>query len=198
MYGPAMPMNTATDHFNSTEGPMDDKRDALADYLDDRITVTGMLDKFDLQIVGIKQWKTALLQDVYAEVEGKQIDLGHVWVQHAETLKSHGLAYGDRIKCNCRVTKYQKRLRTPNEDGLMVVTKYNLTWPNEVEVISRAPRPAVAPVAAPPAEAPRDEPAEAPGPESNPVGLILDVKRLADRAGGWEALRQLIDVLRGS
>jgi hypothetical protein len=176
---------------------MDDKRDALADYLDRRITITGTFEKFDLQTSGVKQRKTALLQGAYAEVEGKQIDLGRVWVQHAEMPKGHGLAYGDRIKCNCRVTKYRKRLSTPNEDGLMLVTKYSLSWPNEVEVIGRAPRPAAAPAAAQPAGPSRDEPAGGRGPASDPVGLILDVKRLADQAGGLEALRRLLDVLRG-
>jgi hypothetical protein len=99
---------------------MDERRDHLADYVDQRITVTGLFDKFGLQVAGVRQWRTALLQDLYAEVEGKQIDIGHIWVQNAEAMKNLGLAYGDRLRCNCRVGAYKKRLNTPNKETLRV------------------------------------------------------------------------------
>lgn len=169
---------------------MDDKRAALADYLDERVDITGMFDRFSLQVTGIKQWRTALLQDVYAEVEGKQIDLGHVWVQHADPLKQHDLAYGDRIKCNCRVTAYKKHLRVPNEDGLMVVEKYSLSWPTEVEVISQASRPSE-PSATSTLAASEPQQEELP----SPISLLVELKQLAAKAGGWSNLRQLIDLL---
>jgi hypothetical protein len=141
---------------------MDERRDHLADYVDQRITVTGLFDKFSLQVAGVRQWRTALLQDVYAEVEGKQIDIGHIWVQNAEAMKNLGLAYGDRLRCNCRVGVYKKRLNTPNKDGLMVVERYNLSWPTEIEVISRVTR------ASP--DAPTDDQAGAAGPsQAGPV-----------------------------
>jgi hypothetical protein len=170
----------------------------LANYLDQRITITGMFDKYTFNYTGIRQWRVALLQDVYAEVEGKQIDLGHIWVQHAESLKGHDLGYGDRIKCNCRVSDYKKRLRTPNEVGLMVVTKYNLSWPTEIEVISRATRPEA--VAGPSPVQPLNSPGPGCDPQrstTDPVSLVLEVKRLAEKACGWESLHQLVEALRG-
>jgi hypothetical protein len=36
---------------------MADKRDALADYLDRRITITGTFEKFDLQIFGVEVFR---------------------------------------------------------------------------------------------------------------------------------------------
>jgi hypothetical protein len=169
---------------------MTDKRAALADYVDELVIVTGMFDKFSLHVNAIKQWRIALLQDVYVEVDGKQIDLGHMWVQHAEPLKQHGLGYGDRIRCTCRVTTYKKRLRGRNEDGLLVLQQYSLSWPTEVEIICRASKPAE------PSPAPSFQAADSTNTESgNLVGLIPETRQVAAKAGGWKALRQLIDVL---
>lgn len=171
---------------------MDNKRDVLADYRDERLTITGMYDKSDLQMTATRQWRVALLQDVYAEVEGKQIDLGHIWVQHAEPLRSLELKYGDRIKCNCRVTAYKKKLRVPNADGVMVVEQFSLSFPTEIEVLGRGTSkvPPEATVAV-------DEPEVKAVGANSPVSLILELKQLADRAGGWNVLRQLVDVLAG-
>jgi hypothetical protein len=110
----------------------------LADYVDQRLFINGMFDKFSYNCVGIREWKVALLQDVYAEIEGKQLDLGHAWVQHAEPLKKIDLGPGDWVRCNCRVTPYTKRLRVPNRDGLMIEPRYSLCYPTNVEVLGRA------------------------------------------------------------
>jgi hypothetical protein len=196
------------------EIPMSDfRRELLADYVDKRITIAGMYDKLDSFDTGVRRWKTALLQDVFAEVEGKEIDLGHLWVQHAEPLRDANLKYGDRVKMNCRVGKYQKRLRTPDgKTGLMMVTAYNVSWPTEVEILCRVnkeeqvPSKSFTPVLTengtlektdikfvPPKPSSDDVVSELP----TAVSLILEVKKLAERAGGWDALQQIIDALRG-
>lgn len=194
---------------------MDNKRDALADYRDERVTITGMFDKFSLQMNSTRQWRVALLQDVYAEVEGKQIDLGHVWVQHAEPLRSLDLNYGDRVKCNCRVTPYKKRLSVPNSEGMIVVENFSLSYPTQIEVVCRVlasdqpatavPGTVVATTTVPATADPvtvvtaTDVPAEQfkkGSVETNvSVSVILDLRQLAGKAGGWQVLRQLIDVL---
>jgi hypothetical protein len=171
---------------------MDNRRDVLADYRDQRLTITGMYDKCDLQVTATRQWRVALLQDVYAEIEGKQIDLGHIWVQHAEPLRSLDLKYGDRIRCNCRVTAYKKRLRVPNADGVMVVEQFSLSFPTEIEVLSRGTS-----KGPPEVSVTADEPEVKAVNVNSPVNLILELKQLAERAGGWNALRQLVDVLAG-
>lgn len=172
---------------------MNHKHELLADYLDERITITGMFEKYSLFLKGHVQYPLAFLQDVYAEVEGKQLDLGHVWVQHAGPLKGFNLRHGDRIKCECRVSKYTKRLKSRNEEGRLEVVLFNLAWPTNIEIVARAkasePVPPLS-VAAP----------------SNPVGssqagattpgFVLDLKRLAEQAGGWDALMDWIGALR--
>jgi hypothetical protein len=170
---------------------MDDKRAILADHVEDRVTVTGMFDKFSLYVSGLRQWRTALLQDVFVLIEGKDIDLGHMWVQHADPLKKPDLVYGDRVRCNCRVTAYKKRLRVPNKDGLMVIESYSLAWPTDIEIINRALRPddpVVPPAAAQPTT---DRP-----PATSQMSLLRELKDFATRAGGWDDLQQMIDLLR--
>jgi hypothetical protein len=172
---------------------MADKRAALADYLEERVSVTGMFEKYSLQFFENRQWRVALLQDVYVEIDGKQIDLGHMWLQHAEPLRQHDLRYGDRIRCSCRVTSYRKRLRVPNKDGLMVVQNYSLSWPTEVEILCRSMRPADS------SPAHSVQPAGSIEPESAiSVGHIFETRQLAAKLGGWKALRQLIDALECS
>jgi hypothetical protein len=187
---------------------MSDKREALADYLDKRIEITGVFDKFSYQTSGVRQWRSALLQDVYALVDGKELDIGHVWLQNAEPLKNFNFTLGDRIRCNCRVTKYKKHLRVPNKEGLMVVNSFNLSWPTEIEVISRVSKsgddpgfladgviPATNPIPASHGVGTDSQTLEQAG-SINPVAMVLEVQRLAQRVGGWDALHQLVEALR--
>lgn len=170
---------------------MNDKRAVLADHVEDRVTVTGMFDKFSLCVNGLRQWRTALLQDVFVLIEGKDIDLGHMWVQHADPLKNLDLVYGDRLQCNCRVTAYKKRLRVPNKDGLMVIESYSLAWPTDIEIINRALR-QDDPLAPPPAA----QPVPGQPPATSQMSLLRELKDFALRAGGWDDLQAMIDLLR--
>jgi hypothetical protein len=131
-------------------------------------------------------------------LDGKEYDLGHMWVQHAETLEALSLAFGTRLKMTCRVTQYFKR----HEGG--TVAAYGLRLPSDVEILYAPPTPVRPPeppppvVVEPPAKAepapPAVEKVQAAEP-AEPLKLLRDVKELARRAGGFAALRELIDVL---
>jgi hypothetical protein len=181
---------------------MIDRHDILAEYEDERIKITGVFDRFSVITQQYREIKTALLQDVYAHVDGKDLDIGHVWVQNANPLKSFSLAFGDRIRCNCRVKTYKKRLMVPNKQGLMVENKVSLTWPTEIEVISRLQSPQREDN-----EQPRgiDAPSKAGVPlllptevndSISPAKMILEVRRLAKMAGGMDSLQLLVEALR--
>lgn len=113
---------------------MDDNREALADFVGERITVTGMIDEFRLMFVGNWSAVGVLLQDVCVEHDGKEIPIGHAWVKHAKPLKNAGLVNGDRIRCSCRVGTYTKFVPGANRSK----TTFDLSCPSEVEVIGRA------------------------------------------------------------
>lgn len=184
---------------------MNEKHDLLSDYQDKRIQITGVFDRFSFVSKDYREIKTALLQDVYAHIDGKDVDIGHVWLQNADPLKPLGLTFGDRIRCNCRVKTYKKRLPVPNRDGLMVENKISLCWPTEVEVVSRLqpvadesdhqppPQPAVQQRPVQPLSQPPTHDGDGP---TTPAKLIFEVRRLARLAGGLDPLRELVDALR--
>ena len=74
---------------------MNEKHDLLSDYQDKRIQITGVFDRFSFVTKDYREIKTALLQDVYAHIDGKDVDIGHVWLQNADPLKPLGLTFGD-------------------------------------------------------------------------------------------------------
>jgi hypothetical protein len=170
----------------------ENRREVLEDYLDRRVAVNGVFDKFSNVYKSIRTIRTALLQDSEFEAEGKNFDIGHVYVQNAEVFRSHDLLQGDRVRCVCRVVTYKKYLRVPNDDGLMVVQKFTLAWPSDVEILYRVPRepqPALTPALV--EKKVETAPASQIGGAADPVGLLLEVKELAKEAGGWEPLLAL-------
>lgn len=184
---------------------MNEKHELLTDYQDKRISITGVFDTFSFVSKDYREIKTAVLQDVYAHIDGKDVDIGHVWLQNTDPLKSLGLTFGDRIRCNCRVKTYKKRLTVPNRDGLMVENRISLCWPSEVEVVSRLhptpehgshtrPEPPVQPPVPVHPPIPQVN-SEAEGPTS-PARLIFEVRRLARLAGGLNSLQELVEALR--
>ena len=161
-------------------------------YLDRRIEITGFFERFSF--VPQKQnrdIKTALLQDVYAHVDGEDYDIGHVWLQNADPLRSFDLGYGDRIQCNCRVKSFKKRLTVPNKHGLMLENKLSLCLPTDVKIISRLEC----------VEVQEELAAIPPQPELSfkqvdLAAIVEKVQRFANEMGGWEPLQRLIDALR--
>jgi hypothetical protein len=158
---------------------MNQNRQRLFGYLDQRIDITGMFERFATVVVGFRFCRTALLQDVYARVDGRDTDIGHVWLQNADPLNTLGLTFGDRIRCNVRLTEYKKRLQVPNAAGAMVERKVSFAWPTEVEVISRLHR------------GRDDEDFQG----NRPSLLVGEVRALANRVG-WDELASLVETLR--
>jgi len=170
----------------------DNRREVLEDYLDRRVAVNGVFDRFSNVYMPIKTIRTVLLQDCEVEAEGKTFDLGHVYVQHAEVFRNHDLLWGDRVRCVCRVTKYRTRLRVPNEQGLMVIDKFALAWPSDVEIVYRVPRePQTTSQMAQTDEVIESAAVQVAPAAADPIGLLLEVKELAREAGGWEPLLSL-------
>ena len=170
---------------------MTDIQVILAEHVDHRLTVTGMFERCSINLGGIRQWQTALLQDVFVTIEGKDHDFGHAWVQHAEAIKNLDLTYGDRIRCNCRIKPYKKRLPVPNKDGLMLEQRYSLSWPTDIEVINRVVCQGEPVVQSPVVPLPNEQPT------TPSIRILRELKELASRAGGWDALKEIIEVLQG-
>jgi hypothetical protein len=182
----------------------DKRREVLADYLDKRVVITGVFEKITVNKNPNKPFKVALLQDVEVELSKGKHDLGHVWVQHAETFA--GLTYGDRVQCSCRVGQYRRSLATAGENGSAEKIDYSLSWPNDLKVLNHRPvaysaiheAPAGAPAA--PAAQPVPPPPEDPVKTTDPVQFILQVKELALKVGGVDRiieLKALMDKLGG-
>jgi hypothetical protein len=168
----------------------DNRREILAEYLDQRVILTGVFERLATNKNPHKPFKVALLQDVEVELSKAKHDLGHIWVQHAETLSE--FQHGDRIRCSCRVGKYQRTLTVPDGEGFTIKTDYSLAYPNDAKLLSRAvalrvaqdPNGTPPPAAPPPVE---EEPPRA----ADPLQLILEVKELAQQVGGLERILEL-------
>jgi hypothetical protein len=176
---------------------LENRRGVLADYLDKRVVITGVFEKITVNKNPSKPFKVALLQDVEVELSKGKHDLGHVWVQHAETFA--GLNYGDRVQCSCRVGQYRRSLAVSGENGTAEKIDYSLTWPNDIKVLNHRPvaysavheeAPAAHPAPAAPPPAP-----EAPAKATDPVQLILQIKELAQKVGGVEHIVELKAVM---
>lgn len=186
----------------------DNRREQLEPYLDKRIRITGVFWRLDKRIINLNRIKTvADVQDVLAEHQGQEIDVGHAWVQHADCFGTLQLKPGDRIACTCRVHRYQQLV------DRRTVTKYGLSYPDNVTVLNRIPalaipsavdvarvnRPPVvdAPCATTPlvSETPGVPPTK-PDPDPDPLDLLVRLKELRKLAGSWGRVEQMIAVLR--
>ena len=178
---------------------LDKRREVLADYLDKRVVITGVFEKITINKNPSKPFKVALLQDVEVELSKGKHDLGHMWIQHAETFAS--LNYGDRVQCSCRVGQYRRSVATAGENGAAEKIDYSLTWPNDIKVLNHRPvaysaiqeAPAGSPVA-PPAH-PVPPPPEDPVKTTDPVQVILQIKELAVKVSGVERIMELKAVM---
>jgi hypothetical protein len=178
----------------------DKRREVLADYLDKRVLITGVFEKITVNKNPNKPFKVALLQDVEVELSKGKHDLGHMWVQHAETFAS--LNYGDRVQCSCRVGQYRRSLAVSGENGGAEKIDYSLTWPSDIKVLNHRPVAfsAVHEEAAGPPAAAAPPPREGPVKTTDPVQLILHIKELGDKVGGVDRmfeLKALMDKLGG-
>jgi hypothetical protein len=195
-----------TDEYNGRLGP----------YCDKRIRVTATFERYGCRygLYG-RSVETALVRHVALETSG-DIVAEHTWLPSARGLRDLGLRGGDRIAFEATVGKYQKRVEAEGPTKLVVT--YGLRSPSDITLLSRLTRlPAseeagdeiedcepcnndpepVPPEAAPPAEPTTPPAAAAPSAAGDPVAMIATVKRTAEFVGGWDRLRQLVDLLGG-
>ena len=181
---------------------MIDRYSTLMEYEDERIMISGVFEKFSFITWNNRDTKTALLQDVFAEVGGG-LDIGHNWLQNADALNCLDLNYGDRIQCEVRVKSYKKRLTVPNRHGLMFENRLSLCWPTNVKLLSRlvcteveVEEPDVQ-VEIQPLSHQRVQPQAQPQEDAlNPVLMIEEVRRLAKAMGGFDSLVRFVEALR--
>lgn len=183
----------------------DDQRLGLAPYVDRRVEVEGVFERLTTTRFG--NVTVALVQDAVVKVGNTEIDLGHLWVQHAESFVN--TKQFERVAFLARVGG-RKRL---NGNGDTEVA-YNLAYPTAITPKSppalRIPSvPVLEPMRRELPPIPQVEevdpkptqPATLPDPElacrsADPVQLLLDLRTLAERAGGWKNLEALVRLLQ--
>ncbi len=169
--------------------------EVLAGLIDKRVQVNGVFDKMHKHPT--KNYRVALLQDVTVKTdEGQTIDIGHTWLQDADTLIGFDLEENDRFTCSCRVSTYEK-------DG---DTKYGFRFPTEVSKKQppafRIPRPNPRPeVHVPEVMVPEPVQPSAPvqpsvpllpQPELSVAETIHEVRSLAQKVGGMGRLKEIV------
>lgn len=170
---------------------MDPRRKVLADYLDQKVLITGMFERMTVNKNPTKPFKVALMQDVEVEIARARYDLGHVWIQHAEPFAD--LHHGDRIQCYCRVGHYKRNVATPDQNGSGPIIDYSLGWPVDIKLVGRPVALATAhePVNHAPPSAPPAAPPEEPAKKADPIQLILELKDMVQKVGGLERIGEL-------
>jgi hypothetical protein len=178
---------------NGTE--RDNPRKVLADWKDKRVTIVGVLDYLFETKNTRRPFLIGVFQDVELELPTRARHyLGHLYLQHAETLK--GCPLGSRVRCSCGVKPYVKQPK----DGLgKPYQDWGLTYPNDIEVL---PGPVFLPTAQepPPARvtaANGPPPAPAPPPACDPYDAIIRVREGVEKAGGVAAVTALLDAVAG-
>lgn len=183
---------------------MNDQRTCLAAYVDKRVSVEGVFERLAEARGG--RFKVALVQDAVVSVTDVEIDLGHVWVQHADNFVT--IEQFERVTFLARVGE-RKRL-DGNGDTEKV---YNLMFPTQIRskvcpalripgFPTRLAEPELLQVAVqsepPEPKSASSMPDQKDGFGGDPVQLLLDVSALAVRAGGWAKLETLINALKAT
>jgi hypothetical protein len=181
------------------------QRAEILDYLvDKRVSISGRFDRFSTIFGAMRDKKTALMQDCYAHVEGKDIDLGHIWLQNVEPLLDFDLDRGDRLIMTTRVTEYKKSFLDPDGGGYKTEIQPSFCWPEDIEIQKQVRRPTedVRPLDAQHQNrlhqaVEEKQPSQQQTEQVSAFKLIGEVKRLARMAGGMDELALLIEALKG-
>lgn len=161
--------------------------ESLARQNDKRVNLTGVFEK--LHKHPARNYQVALLQDVTVETgDGEIIDVGHTWIQDADTLIGYNFEENERISCSCRVAAYE---------GKEGETKYGFRYPTQVHKIRppaiRIPR--SRPEIYKPEFRPIDlAPEPVPGlpPDLSVASAIREVRSLAGKLGGIDRLKEIV------
>ncbi len=164
---------------------MSEQRNQLAPYFDKRVQVEGVFER----MAHPKTVQAALVHDVVAKVDGRQIHLGHMWIQAAELLRNCDKS--QRVSFLACVGKRIQR------DGRGKTQVYNLISPTDVKVASppalrSLPSPKIkvmrTTMLPPSSKLPPPAPICLPDSEK----LREEAKTLARKCGGWDRLEALI------
>jgi hypothetical protein len=161
-----------------------EQREVLADWLDQRVTITGVFERMSTNRNPSRPFLVALVQDMEVELPTKaRHHLGHLWIQYAETMK--GLSRGDRFRCTCIVKSYRK-------DEQLV---YGLRYPCEVKPVNY-------PIAFQAVEEEKLSHDVRVSPDRNsdhlgadPLAFIIKVRDFVQRVGGPESIQALQGIL---
>lgn len=174
------------------------QRAALAPFLERVVQAAGYFEKVNWINRGSGRICTALVQDVKVTIDGYNIDLGHVWVQHADEIDALGARHGEKIICDARIGRYKKL----NDVTKVPETDYNLSYPRNVKFAAKA----FLPVPAPPAVSkplvqvvkPQVVVAEArtAAPAVDMFATLSELKRIREAVGGWDKLHELVVLLK--
>lgn len=168
----------------------EDGQTILSQFIDQRVVIQGVIDKKTDRFLNQREVRIVLLQDVFLLYEGKDIDLGHAWVQEANELDRY--PNGQRIQCSCRVKQYKKYTDGLNTGGSKYIWRYSLAYPTNIVACGGID------------EMPQDDEGDFPSENelesestttNGALALIKEVKQLAKQAGGLDQLKALIDIL---
>jgi hypothetical protein len=184
-----------------------DRRDQLTPYVGQEVEAKGVFRRMDLRVHGTRTNRTALVERLFVTVDGKTLDIDHVWVQYADAIKALDPRPGEKVKFRATVGTYTKEKPTEDGQGIKRVQTYNLSNPEAVacpdreplapdhdEVAQDQPPPAAAPPAPAPAPAPAPPPTIEPAPASSPTDLVRTLMRLA-AVWGWDEVCGMVEVL---
>lgn len=111
------------------------RRDNLWDYVDHRIEVEGYYETSNVLNTNGRPNKTVLIQEGMAFVDGKEIPIGHAWVQSASNIVNLKPLRGQKIRFTAVVNQYTKSLQVPNESGMMSELRCGLIRPEDAEIV---------------------------------------------------------------
>ncbi len=187
----------------------------LAPYCDKRIQVTATFERFGCRYDQHgRSVETALVRHVALEGT-RDILAEHTWIPTARGFRDLALRSGDRVGFEATVGKYQKRVE--EEGPTKLVPAYGLRNPSDIRLLSRLTRtpheeeaddadedcqPCDEPPSADPEAVRPAEPVAVPAiptasAGNDPLAVIATVKQTALLVGGWDRLRQFVDLLAG-
>jgi hypothetical protein len=151
-------------------------KEVLADYLDQRIMIEGILERVtDQAHRDGKGFKVALVQEITVTLPNKsRYELSHNWLQRAESLV--GIDPGTKIRCSVRVRQYTRKT------GEKAV---GFSYPTDVAIVK--------PVAFCTVQAPEPIPPKPPSPPPapatpSPVAVLIETTEAVNRFGGAAAV----------
>ena len=166
----------------------------MRDVRDKRVTLTGVFEKMHRH--PHERYKVALLQDCEIKTpDGQTIDVGHTWIQQADTFEGFDIQRYERLSCLVRVREYTDEAGNIKY-GFMCPTDIRLHRPQALRIPMA--RVDVKPVLVPAVQA-QPEPTAQPDrrePALSIVEAVRKVKMLGQEMGGLDRLIEVAQELK--